>query len=368
LSTSISSLNARNAPNVSYLIGTFLPGLLFLIFGLVLRREKATAAPTDASAHGLESADIGKDLKSNRFKATANLGVGVGIVMMVLGSGLAQQGPDLLLVGMAVSLGGWALLFWGCVNYMRWKGHSGWYGLFGYLLLPGLIILACFPNRRGRILQISGSDDFTKMELFSTEDRSSGYRFLLTLVPLGVLVVGLGGFLFSSHSSIASDEWKEVNPPGNRFQALMPGTPRLEEKTEETPGGKVEIHKFTVEPKGKKELFMIMALRFPEDVGKQLGGRQKLLELGRQDLLAASQGQLQNERQIVSGTLPGLELEVLPQKGAIIKARIYATENELYQISVHVPKIRLTSEDLQKFFDSFKLSAYPNAAPDQGGV
>jgi hypothetical protein len=37
----IASLSARNAPNVSYLIGTFLPGLLLLILGLMLGGAKA---------------------------------------------------------------------------------------------------------------------------------------------------------------------------------------------------------------------------------------------------------------------------------------------------------------------------------------
>lgn len=49
LSIIISSLNARNAANPSYLSGTFLPGLVFLIFGLALRREKTPQA-TERSA------------------------------------------------------------------------------------------------------------------------------------------------------------------------------------------------------------------------------------------------------------------------------------------------------------------------------
>jgi hypothetical protein len=163
--------------------------------------------------------------------------------------------------------------------------------------------------------------------------------------------------LLWSRSNIDAAEWKQITPQGFGFQALMPGTPSLDQQTKESPAGKVELAKFTVKPKGKNELFMIVSLRFPEAVGRALGGTQKILEIGRQDVLSSSQGQLKSERQISLSGCPGLELEVVPPKGAIIKARLYATKDRLYQVSVHVPKIRLTSEDVQEFFDSFKLSA-----------
>jgi hypothetical protein len=89
--------------------------------------------------------------------------------------------------------------------------------------------------------------------------------------------------------------------------------------------------------------------------------------LARQDLLAASQGQIKSERQIALDGYPGLELELLPPKGAIIKARIYAKKNQIYQASVHIPKIRLASADVQKFFESFRLSAEAGAGADGGG-
>jgi hypothetical protein len=84
------------------------------------------------------------------LESRANFGVLGGIVITLLGGAIVQQSRELLLLGLPVGLGGWALFIWGCGNYMRWKGYSGWFGLFGFLLLPGLVILACFPNRRKR--------------------------------------------------------------------------------------------------------------------------------------------------------------------------------------------------------------------------
>jgi hypothetical protein len=373
----VAGSNASKAQNISYLVGTFLPGLVCLIVGLKLGQTKnpkpdslADSVDADSAASDLDAAkrsSQGDRTRSESLKFSASLGVGCGILLMFLGSAVARGKQGGLLVGLLISLGGWAWEIWGCVNYMRWKGYSGWFGLFGYLLLPGLVILVCFPNRRKRILQMHLPERNAEMEAVSQEGQRSEHRFLLALAPLGVLVILLGGVLLFFPSSIDSAEWKEVAPPEIGFQALMPGTPRLQQNTQETPTGKVELHKFTVEPKGKKELFMIVSTRFPEDLGRKLGGREKLLELGRKDLLSASQGRLKSERQIVLNGCPGLELEVLPPKGAVIKARIYATKSQVYQVSVHVPEIRLPSEDVQKFFDSFKLSAEPGAEPDRSG-
>src|SRR5262245_17822415 len=110
----VSSLNAREAPNMFFLIGTFFPGLLLLGFGLVLRREKMPQAPEHSAGDPQKLADPRKELQSSGFKRRATLALGVGIVMMFLGRGVAQRGFDSPLAGVAATLGGWALLIWGC--------------------------------------------------------------------------------------------------------------------------------------------------------------------------------------------------------------------------------------------------------------
>jgi hypothetical protein len=303
--------------------------------------------------------------RSNRFKTRANLYVLIGIIAMVVGSVFTQRNLDLLWVGAAISIGGWAFFVWGSVNYVRWKGRSGWLGLLGYLFLPGLLALVCLQNRR-RLLQQHESERHAEKEALAKEDGKPGYRYLLTLVPLAALLVGVGGLHFATSRSIDPGQWKSVAAAGLGFQALMPGIAEVEQKTEETPAGKVVLHKFLVRPQDRQELFMIVSLQFPAEIAKRLGGTSKLLEIGRQDLLRASQGQPQNEKPIDLNGCRGLELEAVPPKGAIIAARIYATENQIFQLSVHVPRVRLKSEDVQKFFESFHLSAEPAAAVESG--
>ena len=152
----IANLNARTAPNLPAVIGTFLPGLLLLIVGIAVSRrgraEIASVAHDPPGAAGSGGMDQESRAVATALISRAEVGVLGGIVIMYLGGGIAQQGQEPWL-GMLASLGGLALLIWGCGHYMRWKGYSWWFGLFGLLLLPGLAILACFPNRRKRALQ-----------------------------------------------------------------------------------------------------------------------------------------------------------------------------------------------------------------------
>lgn len=350
------TLNARQAPNPSYFIGTLLPGLLLVIFGVALCREKREQVSEVPPENAQEPAILEAGLRSAQFKSRANWKVTGGILTLIMGIGIIQQGPDSLLFGTAVWLGGLALIISGCVEYMRWKGYSGWFGLFGYLLLPGLLILCCFPNRRKRLSQKDGAASHAELERLLEGDKQSGKRFHLSLIPLVILYVVLAGFLLSAQSNVDSAEWTMVAPAGAGFQALMPGTPQMEKQERETPAGVIEMHKVTVHPKGKDEAFVVVSTMFPEEIAAELGGTAKLLELGRQDLLTSCKGQLRSEKQVVLGGWAGLELEVLPPKGAIVRGYIYATKTHIFQVLVHVPQIRLSSDDVQKFFNSFKLS------------
>ena len=216
---------------------------------------------------------------------------------MMLMSGVLSKQIEFVPVAVSVGLAGWALTIWGAVNYARWKGYSGWFGFFGYLLLVGLAVLACFPNRRKHLFRDCQPEKLGQVEELSQADRKPGYRFLLALGPLMVVGVILL-ILVLPNSALAAKQWEEVVPPASGFRALMPGTPRIQQKTQETPAGNIEVCKFIVEKKGT---FMICSIRFPPDMGLKLGGVEKLLEIGRKDILAcleAVHGDVDSERHI----------------------------------------------------------------------
>ncbi len=372
-------LNASRAPSISFLIGTFMPGLVLVIIGLKLGQKKSPriGSEEDREDGPIEVVELvapdSSGLEDNRraesLRLGANLGIGGGIILMFLGSAIIQrssESPVAMLAGLLLAFAGWSWEIWGCVSYMRWKGYSGWLGVLAYLLLPGLIVLACIPNKRKRLLRFDGPGCLADLKALSVQDSMFGYRFLLLLLPAVLLCILFCGIILFFISIFSITEWTPVAPPEIGYKALMPGTPQLVEKTEETPAGKIQLHKFISTPKSNQEVYIISSIRFPAGIGRELGGPEKLLAIGKDDVLQASNGQLKSERRIELNGRPGLELEVLPPQGAIIKARIYSLDNQIFQLSVHVPKIRVTSEDVQKFFDSFELVVEPNPANNRG--
>jgi hypothetical protein len=363
LAALISIFKVKNAPNLGYFIGTLLPGMILAFVGVLLCLT-SSSQDTDPSDTEPDADDDESTSHASKFKLWANIGVGVGVALMFLGNDFAQRETNTLLPGLAISFVGWGAYIFGCVNYMRWKGGSGWLGLFGYLLLPGLLILAFLPNRRNQAMVKRRRKE---LKAISAEDERSGLPYLLALIPLGVIYAGVLVIALTIRSEVRSDEWKPVDSAGTGFQAFMPGTSKLEKKITETPAGNVELYKFTVEPKGKKEAFLVVTTRLPKSVVGQLGGREKLLELGRKDLVDAAKGTVQRESPVVLDGVQGLELEIQPPKGGIIKGRVFVTESQIFQVFVHVPLVRLGSADVQKFFDSFRLLPEPGAPVNPNG-
>lgn len=97
-----------------------------------------------------------------RHQTRANIGVGLGIVLLIGASLASIEGESratdggvlptsmvvFMFLSIALGLAGAVFYIWGCVNYTQGKGYSGWLGLLGLLSLVGLLILVVMPDRR----------------------------------------------------------------------------------------------------------------------------------------------------------------------------------------------------------------------------
>lgn len=78
------------------------------------------------------------------YKTKTNIGVAIGFILQLAGRIMLSQGMP---AGLVIVVVGSAFFIWGCVNYARGKGHSGWLGALGLLSLIGLIILVLLPDK-----------------------------------------------------------------------------------------------------------------------------------------------------------------------------------------------------------------------------
>lgn len=80
-------------------------------------------------------------------KAKANLGVGIGFALQVVGFFLlpSDAGP---MIGLPLVLLSVPLLIWGCMHYAEGKRYSKWVGLLAAVGVPGLVILIALPVAR----------------------------------------------------------------------------------------------------------------------------------------------------------------------------------------------------------------------------
>lgn len=298
------------------------------------------------------------------FKRRAIVELALGIVISIGSGSLARPDKGYFLVAVFFWFVGFAIYLCGCINLARLKGYSGWLGFLGYLVAPGLITLACLPNRRARLTRLEGESLSTAQNAIATADAKRGGIYLCTLFPFGLLFVAFGLFVLAARSNIDGTEWQSVTSRDGDFQVQMPGRPQIDVHSQSTDAGAIEVQKYVVSPVGHKELYMIVAVRFPTALREQMGAADKLVELGRDDLVSASAGTLTSETGIQLQGRPGVEIELLPRAGAIVKARVIASADTVYQVTAHVPKSRLDSSDVQIFLDSFQLIDRENPMRD----
>ena len=78
------------------------------------------------------------------LQKSSNIKIALGLIGIFGGGRLLPAGE---VVQSVVVLTGSVVFIWGCVDFMRSKGYSGWWGALGLIPYLGLIILVLMPNR-----------------------------------------------------------------------------------------------------------------------------------------------------------------------------------------------------------------------------
>lgn len=350
---------AKRAPNFGYLVGTYLPALLLLAGGVKLREEKPLPANME-SENPLLAIQV-------RRQSNAEMGVLGGILLMLLGSGLSQYAREVVLLGAAVLLCGWGLMIWGAANYMKWKGYSAWLGLLGLLLLPGLIILACFPNRMKNI----GSP-------FQPATKSTSWVVAVVLVA-AVLFIALpiAAYLalpfLLSHLSRAqtASAWATVSSDPPKFTGEMPANPKRQVVTQRSPDGESTVTVYTYESRDDIATYTAGFMPFEADPKFAMPQKaaEEVLDAMLDHMAGALQGHALYRKSISLGPHFGREQTIEFTSGAKNRAgepivgltvwKLYVVRDSIVMLTVSLPKRERDrpgiDDRLARFFDSIRV-------------
>lgn len=153
-----------------------------------------------------------------------------------------------------------------------------------------------------------------------------------------------------------SDKWEEYKSEEGNFSVLFPQKPQLDKQSTPTAVGDIVLNMYMVEM--GDVVYFVMISDMPEKIIEG-NDPKKLLEGGRDGALQ----QLQNSNLIKQEEIEidghtGIQIEAEGVTEGIevyLKGNYYLVKNRLYQVYVMAKKGAYSSDDINKFLESFKL-------------
>lgn len=139
----------------------------------------------------------------------------------------------------------------------------------------------------------------------------------------------------------------------NGFTVLMPPNPEKNDRTQETPGGPVQVHIAQAQdPAGK---YMSSLSEFPKGSLDKVKSKD-LLDSLQQATIQSMGGTLVNSKDIEVGGLPGREFSATDPQGSQVTARVFVGNSRVYTLAGTYPKGEVPAS-IQQFLGSFQPPA-----------
>jgi len=139
----------------------------------------------------------------------------------------------------------------------------------------------------------------------------------------------------------------------NGFTVLMPPNPEKNERTQDTPGGPVQVHIASAQdPSGK---YMSSLSEFPKGSLNKVKSKD-LLDSLQQATVQSMGGTLVSSRDIQVGGLAGREFTATDPEGSEVTARVFVGNSRVYTLAGTYPKGEVPAS-IQQFLGSFQPPA-----------
>ena len=136
----------------------------------------------------------------------------------------------------------------------------------------------------------------------------------------------------------------------NGFTVLMPPNPEKNERTQDTPGGPVQVHIAQAQdPSGK---YMSSLSEFPKGSLTKVKSKD-LLDSLQQATVQSMGGTLVNSNDVQAGGLAGREFTATDPEGSQVTARVFVGDSRVYTLAGTYPKGEVPAS-IQQFLGSFQ--------------
>lgn len=173
------------------------------------------------------------------------------------------------------------------------------------------------------------------------------------LLLLLVLPLSAGAASAAGAAGDAPKDWVSFQSKDGGFSVELPGKPLESRQLVKTGLGTLEVTMLLLEKK-KEGAFVVSFANFPESAFKG-GDDEKRLDNARDGAIATAKGKLKSEKKIMLDKWPGRELVIDSPTRGLLRTRIYAVDQRLYQTVATGSAAFINGKDVTRFLDSFKL-------------
>ena len=140
----------------------------------------------------------------------------------------------------------------------------------------------------------------------------------------------------------------------NGFTVLMPPNPEKNERTQDTPGGPVQVHIASAQDASGK--YMSSLSEFPRGSLSKVKSKD-LLDSLQQATVQSMGGTLVKSQDVQVGGLPGREFTATDPQGSEVTARVFVGDSRVYTLAGTYPKGGQVPGSIQQFLGSFQPPA-----------
>jgi hypothetical protein len=147
--------------------------------------------------------------------------------------------------------------------------------------------------------------------------------------------------------------WETYSAPSGGFSLKFPSKPRVSDLQVQSDGGGTAVVKIVVATPNKTTAYIFT---YHDDSRFASKTVEEVLNLARDGGIAGVHGALLDEQRIKVDGHQGRDIEARSAAGSLLNTRLIADEQRIVILTVETAGQKVDSNNVQKFFDSLKLS------------